>query len=77
MLETLQRKFTRKIQCMEDKDYIDRLTSLKMYSQERRIELYQIFIRKISQGLVQGYSLEFRSRERGVVGWCCHMQLRD
>ena len=50
---------------MEDKDYIDRLDSLKLYSQERRRERYQIiFIWKISQGLVQGYDLEFSSSDR-------------
>ena len=50
---------------MEDKDYMDRLASLKMYSQERRRERYQIiFIWKISQGLVQGYNLEFSSSDR-------------
>ena len=61
----MQRHFTSKIVGMEDKDYIDRLVSLKMYSQERRRERYQIiFIWKISQGLVQGYSLEFSDSER-------------
>ena len=53
-LEAVQRNFTSKIAGMEGKDYIDRLVSLKMYSQERRHERYQvIFIWKISQGLVQ------------------------
>ena len=41
-LESLQRDFTRRISGMEGKDYIDRLASLKMYSQERRYQI--IFI---------------------------------
>ena len=65
MLEGVQRDFTRKIADMEGKDYIERLGSLKMYSQERRRERYQIiFIWKISQGLVQGYNLEFSHTDR-------------
>ena len=50
---------------MQEQDYMDRLASLKMYSQERRRERYQIiFIWKICQGLVQGYNLEFSSSDR-------------
>ena len=50
---------------MSDKDYLDRLVSLKLYSQERRRERYEIiFIWKISQGLVKGYDLDFSSSER-------------
>ena len=65
LLEGVQRNFTSKIVGMDGKDYIERLSSLKMYSQERRRERYQlIFIWKISQGLVQGYSLEFSNSER-------------
>ena len=64
-LEKVQRNFTSMIVGMEGKDYIDRLVSLKMYSQERRRERYQvIFIWKIAQGLVQGYNLEFSDSER-------------
>jgi len=41
-------------------DYWNKLAKLKLYSQERRRERYQIiFIWKISQGLVSGYSLDF------------------
>ena len=50
---------------MEDKDYLDRLTSLKMYSQELRRERYQIiFIWKVSQGLVEGYEMTFYNSDR-------------
>ena len=62
LLEGVQRGFTRKIAGMEGKDYIHRLASLGMYSQERRRERYQvIFIWKICQGLVHGSNLEFTS----------------
>ena len=50
---------------MENKDNWERLTALKLYSQERRRERYaMIFVWKISQGLVQGYSLPFTSSGR-------------
>ena len=65
MLEGVQRHFTGMIAGMEGKDYMEKLGSLKMYSQERRRECYQlIFIWKISQGLVQGYNLEFSTSDR-------------
>ena len=65
MLEGVQRGFTSKIAGMEGKDYMDRLSSLNMYSQERRRERYQvIFIWKIGQGLVHGYNLEFIHSDR-------------
>ena len=70
MLESVQRNFTSMITGMQGKDYMDRLASLNMYSQERRRERYQIiFIWKISQGLVQGYNLQFvNSDRRGRLG---------
>ena len=54
---------------MDLMDYCERLSSLGMYSQERRRERYQIiFIWKLSQGLVQGYHLPFyRSDRRGLL----------
>ena len=65
LLEGVQRSFTSKIARMEGKDYMDRLANLKMYSQERRRERYQvIFIWKICQGLVHGYNLEFTNSDR-------------
>ena len=65
MLESVQRNFTSMISGMQDKDYMDRLASLKMYTQERRRERYQIiFIWKISQGLVQGYHMVFTNSDR-------------
>ena len=42
--------------------YWDKLQSLRMYSQERRRERYMvIFIWKLSQGLVNGYQVQFSS----------------
>ena len=49
-------------------DYLERLSHLNhlnMNSQERRRERYLIiFIWKISQGLVEGYSMEFSNSDR-------------
>ena len=46
-------------------DYWERLANLRLYSQERRRERYQIiFIWKLSQGLVKGYNIEFSSSDR-------------
>ena len=64
-LESLLRDFTRMISGMEDIDYVVRLSYLHLYSQEWCREQYQIiFLWKISQGLVQGYHMEFLSSER-------------
>ena len=50
---------------MSDLDYWDRLVALRLYSQERRRERYQIiFIWKIAQGLVQGYQATFLTSDR-------------
>ena len=47
---------------------MERLQKLKMYSQERRRERYQIiFIWKVGMGLVKGYSLPFKHNPR--TGW--------
>ena len=44
--------------------YWDRLKALHLYSQERRRERYFIiFVWKISQGLVDGYSMSFTDRD--------------
>ena len=50
---------------MDGLDYWDRLKQLGMYSQKRRRERYQLmFIWKLSQGLVTGYSLPFQNNDR-------------
>ena len=64
-LETVQRHFTSKIVGMDGKDYWERLQELKLYSQERRRERYQIiFLFKLSQGLTQGYNIQFTTDAR-------------
>ena len=52
-------------------NYWEKLQELKLYSQERRRERYQvIFLWKICQGLVSGYDVEFTSggTRRGRLG---------
>ena len=50
---------------MEGKNYWERLQDLKLTSQERRRERYQvIFIWKLSQNLIKGYNLEFKTDNR-------------
>ena len=68
-LEGVARTFTARVAHMDGLDYWERLEKLGMYSQERRRERYQIiFIWKLSQGLVTGYSLPFQhSERRGLV----------
>ena len=64
-LESVARNFTSQIAGLEGKDYWERLKYLKLYSQERRRERYQIiFLWKVAQGLVQGYHVEFYSSDR-------------
>ena len=64
-LESVARHFTAQIDGMSDLDYWDRLVALRLYSQERRRERYQIiFIWKIAQGLVQGYQATFLTSDR-------------
>ena len=53
-------------------DYWEKLQELRIYSQERRRERYQvIFLWKISQGMVSGYDVNFTSlgnrRGRSIV----------
>ena len=50
---------------LEGLDYWDRLAALQLYSQERRRERYAIiFLWKIAQQLVQGYSISFLHNQR-------------
>ena len=57
-IENVARHFTSQVAGLEGEDYWERLSSLRMYSQERRRERYQIiFVWKVLQGLVQGYTL--------------------
>ena len=59
------RNFTSKIDGCKDLNYWERLHQLKLYSQERRRERYQlIFLWKISQGLVERYHINFTNNPR-------------
>ena len=59
--EEVQRTFTKRIEGMENLPYRERLSKLKMYSQERRRDRYMcIFVYKIAMNIVSGYKLEFR-----------------
>ena len=61
-IEDVQRHFTKKIDGMEGLSYRERLTKLRMYSQERRRDRYRIiFIWKIAMKLTDGYNLEFQN----------------
>ena len=64
-LESVSRHFTSQVAGMSDLDYWERLASLKILSQERRRERYRvIFVWKITQELVQGYSMNFVTNPR-------------
>ena len=66
-LELVQKQFLLKISDhkLNNMDYWEKLTYLKVYSQERRRERYQIcFLWKLSQGLVEGYSVTWQWSDR-------------
>ena len=66
-LESVQRSLISKISdySLEGLSYWEKLLHLRMYSQERRRERYQIiFIWKITQGLVSGYDMSFQVNSR-------------
>ena len=64
-LESVSRHFTSQVDDMADLDYWDRLSSLHLYSQERRRERYRIiFVWKIAQQLVMGYTMMFVDNQR-------------
>jgi hypothetical protein len=64
-LESVARNFTSQVGGLEDLDYWERLAEPNMYSQERRIERYQIiYIWKVWQLLVRGYTLPFKQNPR-------------
>ena len=65
MLEDVQKSLVMKIWNLADLNYWEKLQKLRLYSQERRRERYQIiFIWKISQGLVSGYQIPFHNNSR-------------
>ena len=64
LVEGVQRHLLNRIRCQELSrlNYWEKLQYLRLYSQERRRERYQIiYIWKISQGLVSGFSIPFWS----------------
>ena len=64
-LESVARHFTAQVAGMHGLDYWERLSALNIYSQERRRERYRIiFLWKVAQGLVQGYSSSFYTSPR-------------
>ena len=66
-LEGVQRQFIAQIRdpALSKMNYWEKLSQLRVYSQERRRERYQIcFIWKLSQGLVEGYSIKWQWSDR-------------
>ena len=62
---SIARNFSCQLGGFDGLDYWEQLQKLRMYSQERRRERYQIiYIWKVSQLLVKGYSLPFRQNPR-------------
>ena len=68
-LEGVAKHFTAQVVGLKDIDHWERLQVLHLYSQERRREIYQIiFIWKVLQGLVKGYTIktmQLQSPRRG------------
>ena len=65
-LEAVQRHLVGRIKDvkLEGTNYWENLRELRLYSQERRRERYQvIFLWKISQGMVLGYDVQFTSED--------------
>ena len=66
-LESVQRHFIDRIKdpALLGLNYGEKLQELQVYSQERRREHYQVcFLRKISQGLVSGYDVQWQWSDR-------------
>ena len=64
-IENLQKIYTRKFPEMKNEDYWQRLKSLKMFSQERRMERYRcIYLWKIMEGLVPNCGIEETTSDR-------------
>ena len=66
-LESVQRQFISQIRddSLAGMNYWERLSHLRVYSQERRRERYQIcFLWKLTQGLISGYELKWQWSDR-------------
>ena len=67
LLESVQRSFLSQVRCpaLSGLDYWGKLSELRVYSQERRRERYQIcFLWKISQGLIEGFPIKWQWSDR-------------
>ena len=67
LLESVQHNFISKIRdrALDGLNYWEKLSELRVYSQERRRERYQIcFLWKLSQGLTEGYSVKWQWSDR-------------
>ena len=66
-LEAVQKQFISQIKdsSLDRMNYWEKLTHLRVYSQERRRERYQIcFLWKQSQGMIDGYSFQWQLSDR-------------
>ena len=66
-IESVQRQFLLCIRegSLSNKNYWEKLSLLRVYSQERRRERYQIcFLWKLSQSLVEGYQIKWQMSDR-------------
>ena len=66
-LEGVQERFLSQIRnpALKQMNYWEKLSFLRVYSQERRRERYQIcFLWKLSQGLIDGYSITWQWSDR-------------
>ena len=66
-IEQVQRRFISQIadKSLQKLSYWEKFTQLRVYSQERRRERYQIcFLWKLSQGLISGYSVTWQLNDR-------------
>jgi hypothetical protein len=67
LLESIQRCFISQVKgpALKEMTYWERLSELRVYSQERRRERYQIcFLWKLSQGLIQGFEIKWQWSDR-------------
>ena len=66
-MEDVQKQFLSQIRdsVLVKMSYWEKLSELRVYSQERRREQYQIcFLWKLSQGLVEGYTIDWQWSDR-------------
>ena len=70
MIEKTQRSFTRYISGMQGLSYLERLAVLKLYSLQRRRDIYIIYVWKILECQVPNFS-PIRSRTSDRRGRAC------